>query len=93
MEVVDALTYPDAKFTSTAINQRNDSLSVTGNLLFHGVTKEIQLDAISHWLNQNLTVDGNFNVSLTAFQIERPSMLMLPVNDTLRFIFHADFHR
>jgi polyisoprenoid-binding protein YceI len=91
MEVVDALTYPDAVFTSTKVVQHNDTLNVTGNLDFHGVTQEIVLDAVSHWMNTKLYVDGNFNISLTAFKIERPSMLMMSVNDTLRFIFRAAF--
>ena len=41
MEVIDAITYPDVKFSSTAIVQNGDSLKATGILTFHGVTKEV----------------------------------------------------
>lgn len=92
METIDALTYPDARFSSTDIVQHNDTLSVGGSLLFHGVTKPVRLNAISRWTARELSVDGTFALSLTAFAVERPSMLMLPVEDTLRFTFHAAFH-
>jgi polyisoprenoid-binding protein YceI len=92
MEVVDALTFPEASFRSTSVTQRHDSLSIAGTLLFHGVTKPVRMDALSRWGPSGLRVDGGFNISLTEFQIERPSMMMMPVNDTLRFVFHSAFH-
>lgn len=93
MEVIDALTYPDATFRSTGVVQRQDTLQVNGSLAFHGVTQPVQIHALSHSDMGELIVDGTFALSLTAFGIERPSMLMMPVEDTLRFTFHTAFHR
>jgi Uncharacterized conserved protein len=87
MEVIDAISYPKVKFTSTSIVQNGDKLKVTGKLTFHGVTKEITFDAIPKWESSKLTVTGNFVISLTEFKIERPSLLMIPVKDELRFLF------
>jgi hypothetical protein len=36
-------------------------------------------------------VDGSFELSLAAFKIDRPSLLMIPVEDTLSFSFAAVF--
>lgn len=93
MEAIDALTYPDATFRSTAVVQRQDTLQVSGALAFHGVTQPIQIHALSRSDGGELFVDGTFALSLTAFGIERPSMLMMPVEDTLRFTFHTAFGR
>lgn len=91
MEVIDAISYPEATFTSTAITQSGDSLKVAGKLTFHGVTKDIVIAAASQWSKNKLQVGGAFDVSLTAFNIERPSLLLIPVQDILSFSFTASF--
>ena len=91
MEVVDALTYPDVLFTSTSIIQRGDSVWATGKLTFHGVTNEITMAGASKWQQNKLEVSGAFDLSLTAFKVERPSLLMIPVEDKLGFTLAAAF--
>lgn len=92
MEVVNSLAYPDAKFLSTSATQMGDSLKVTGNLTFHGITKEISFMAYMQWTEYNLTVTGNFSISLTEFKIKRPALFMVPVEDQLRFTFKQFFN-
>jgi len=92
MEVVEELMYPDARFISSSITQKGDSLEVQGNLTFHGETKEITFPAFASWANNKLTVSGNFNVSLTEFKIKRPSLLLIPINDTIQFWFSQVFN-
>ncbi len=91
MEVIDALTYPEVKFESTSISQNGDSVKVRGNLTFHGVKREIIIPAALKWSPKRLDVYGDFDVSLTAFKIERPSLLMIPTSDTLKFTVVAAF--
>ena len=92
MEVVEALLYPDARFVSTSVTQNGDSLQVWGNLTFHGITKKTFMTAVDHWTADKLTVDGGFNISLTAFHVKRPSLLLMPVSDTLQFKFEQVFN-
>ncbi len=91
MEVVDALSYPDVRFSSTSVAQKGDSLTVEGKLTFHGVTRPITLAGTSQWMPNKLVVEGSFAVSLTEFKIDRPSLLMIPVEDTLKFSLKAAF--
>ncbi len=91
MEVVESIKYPDVTFTSTGIAKNGDSISVAGNLTFHGVTKPIVMVGATKWLPGRLEVQGAFEVSITAFKIERPSLLMIPVDDRLRFSLTAAF--
>jgi polyisoprenoid-binding protein YceI len=92
MEVIDAITYPYVTFTSTSVTQYGDSLRVEGKLMFHGVTKDIAMLGVARWTQNKLEVDGTFVLSLTAFNIERPSLLLVPVNDDLHFALKAVFH-
>jgi polyisoprenoid-binding protein YceI len=85
MEVIDALSFPDSKFISSSIMQKGDSLKVSGKLTFHGITKDVVISAATKWSNNKLIVNGNFEISLTAFNVERPSLLLIPVKENLRF--------
>lgn len=91
MEVIDALTYPDADFRSSAVSENGDSLFVTGNLTFHGVTKEITMAGTATWQPNRVDVRGAFNIGLTEFKIQRPALLLIPVEDKLSFTLAAAF--
>jgi polyisoprenoid-binding protein YceI len=91
MEVIDAISYPEVRFTSTSVTQNGDSVKVAGKLTFHGVTNDIVIPAVARWSPNRLDVHGDFDVSLTAFKIERPSLLMIPVSDALKFIIVAAY--
>ena len=89
MEVIDAFTYPDVSFSSTSVAQQGDSVFVHGTLTFHGVTNDVTIAGKDTWTGSSLIVDAHFSLSLTAFKIERPSLLLIPVNDELKFSLHA----
>ena len=91
MEVIDAITYPEASFSSASVVQNGDSVHVMGKLTFHGVTKDVVIAGTSTWSGDKLVLRGGFDVSLTAFKIDRPSLLMIPVEDALSFDIVAAF--
>ena len=92
MEVIDAISYPDAKFISNNIVQKGDSVKAFGKLTFHGITKDVTLSAAVKWESNKLLIDGWFNISLTEFKVERPSLLLIPCNDILKFTFTQVFN-
>jgi polyisoprenoid-binding protein YceI len=79
MEVIDAIDYPDASFNGTAFTPKGDSLYITGKVTFHGVTRDVTAGAVAHWSQEKVVVQGTFVLSLQAFKIERPSLLLVPV--------------
>ena len=91
MEVVDAMSFPEATFTSKSINPQGSSLIVDGKLTFHGVTNDVTAIANPEWGSDKLTIHAVMSISLTAFKVERPSLLFIPVHDTLRFTLVAAF--
>lgn len=91
MEVIDAITYPYVMFSSTSIVQNGDSAKVTGNLTFHGITKTIVIISAVKWSPNRIEVNGAFDISLTEFKVERPSLLLVKCDDTLRFTLIAVF--
>jgi polyisoprenoid-binding protein YceI len=92
MEVIDAISYPYVKFNSSSVTNGANSIKVTGKLFFHGVTKDLTFDAVPKWEGNKLTVTGKFQISLTEYKVERPSLLLVPVNDELKFSFNQVFN-
>ncbi len=91
MEVVDAIDFPEVTFASSRIEQRGDSLFATGKLTFHGLTRDVTIAAKPEWAASQLVVNGAFDILLSDYKIERPSLLMIPVENTLRFTLTALF--
>jgi len=91
MEVLDALTFPVVSFTRSAISGSGGNLQVQGNLTFHGQTRPIAFPATVTANGGKLDVEGKADVSLTAYGIERPSLLLVPVEDTLHISFDMVF--
>ncbi|MDR3609245.1 MAG: YceI family protein [Ignavibacteriaceae bacterium] len=92
MEVIDAISYPYVKFNSSSVTTTANNIKVTGKLLFHGVTRDLTFEAIPKWEGNKLTVTGKFQISLTEYKVERPSLLLVPVNDELKFSFNQVFN-
>ncbi|MDB5239551.1 MAG: hypothetical protein JWP57_176 [Spirosoma sp.] len=89
MEVLDGLKYPNVTFVSSDIKPAPDgTLTATGNLTFHGVTKPVTLQATRKDTGGKMTLTGEFPVSMTTYNIERPSFLGMKTEDmmTLKFI-------
>jgi polyisoprenoid-binding protein YceI len=91
MEVIDALSFPEVTFTSSSIIAQGNSLIVAGKLTFHGVTNDVTAIAIPEWGSDKLVIHATMPISLTAFKVERPSLLFIPVHDTLSFKLTAAF--
>jgi polyisoprenoid-binding protein YceI len=91
MEVIDAMSFPETTFTSTSIVPQENSLMIGGKLTFHGVTHDITAIAVPEWGSDKLVVHATMNISLTAFKVERPALLFIPVEDTLKFVLTAAF--
>jgi polyisoprenoid-binding protein YceI len=89
MEVLEGLKYPNVTFVSSDIKSGQDgALSATGSLTFHGVTKPVTLQATRKDADGKMTLTGEFPVSMTAHNIERPSFLGMKTDDmmTLKFV-------
>ncbi len=87
IEVLEGIKFPNVTFSSTSITGEEGKLSVTGNLVFHGVSKLITFDAASKTTSDGFEISGAFSVLMTDYNIEVPSMMGMPAKNeiTLKF--------
>ena len=86
----ESLQYPEVRFKSELFKFTGNfdtSIDVKGELIFHGVTKEIPVkielykdldeSTITHWGK------CSFNISLDSFNVSNPSLLMVKISDKI----------
>lgn len=88
IEVLEGIKYPIVTFASSDIKaSENGVLLAKGTLTFHGVPKSVTLQATRKDAGGKMTLKGEFPVSMTTYNIERPALMGLKTEDemTLRF--------
>lgn len=93
IEILDGIKYPRVTFSSTGVGQAGDKLSVRGNLTFHGVKKAIVFDAIRTDKAGQLLVTGNFSVKMSDYNVERPSLMMVPTEESFTIKFSLAYDK
>lgn len=87
MEVVQARKYPRVEFASESVKPEKDGYAVAGKLTFHGRTKPISFHVTPHFQAGKIEIVGGFVVKLSEFEVDRPSLLFVPVKDELGISF------
>lgn len=92
IEVLDGIKYPTVSFTAQDIRSNPDgTLAIVGKLTFHGVTRPLTIQATRQETTDGFRVEGTFPISLTDYQIEKPSLMMVPVEDVMTMKFNLAF--
>lgn len=92
IEVLEGLKYPNVTFVSSDIKAgENGTLTAKGTLTFHGVAKPVTLQATHKEAGGKMTLTGEFPVSLTEHNIERPSLMGLKTEDAMVLRFNVVF--
>jgi polyisoprenoid-binding protein YceI len=90
IEVTEAIKYPTISFVSTGIVY-DAKILVKGNLTFHGVTKPIQFYITEQTVKNRKVVEGGFEIKLTDFKIDPPSLMFVKAEDKIALKFTVQF--
>jgi polyisoprenoid-binding protein YceI len=91
IEVLEGLKYPKVTFTSNKIKNDNNTLTAEGNLNFHGITKPVTISVSRTDSDKQIVLDGKFDILLSQFQIERPSLFGIKTRDEVKLSFKVFF--
>jgi polyisoprenoid-binding protein YceI len=93
IEILDGIKYPRVTFSSTAVEPTGPKFSVRGNLTFHGVSKPIVFDAQRADKGGQIVVTGEFPVKMSDYKVERPSLMMVPTDESFTIKFSLVYNR
>ena len=86
LTTLEVFSYPYVEFVSNDIYLKGDNAFINGRLTLHGVSIEKNIQAqIS--LSDGFIASGSFEVLLSDFGIERPSLLFQKIKDEIRIEF------
>ncbi len=92
MEVLEGIKYPNVTFVSSNVKAgENGTLIAVGTLTFHGVAKPMTLQATRKDASGKMILTGEFPISMTAHNVERPSFLGMKTEDQMALRFTAVF--
>tara|TARA_A100001037_G_scaffold217803_1_gene195612 strand:+ start:216 stop:746 length:531 start_codon:yes stop_codon:yes gene_type:complete len=83
MRVVEALKYPNVIFRSSLIEQNDDKVNLEGILEFHGIKKDLKVDGKLENGEDQIRINISFNIKLSDFKIERPSLFLRKVDNDI----------
>jgi len=87
LEVAEGIKFPNVTFTAGDIQQKEDKLLIKGKLTFHGITRDLAFEALKKTEGKNIQVSGGFEVKLSDFNIEPPSLLGFVTEDSFKIRF------
>lgn len=94
VETLDGLKYPNVTFTSQDIKPSADgTLTVNGKLNFHNVTKPTTVQVTRRDAGNQLLMTGKFDVKLSDYAVERPSLLGIATEDQFTLAFALAFNK
>ncbi len=93
LEVLEGIQYPNVTFSSTGLIVNGINLKVTGNLTFHNVTKLVTFDAVREDKDKQISVKGSFSILLSDYKVDRPSFMLMKMEDKMDLSFNMTFHK
>ena len=90
-EATEAAKFPTVELKGLATGVKvpttfpaEQTVALKGQLTFHGVKQAVEVPLkVTFTSAKEVSAVGNFQVSLEAYKVERPSLLMVPVDDAL----------
>ena len=80
-----AFDFPNINFQSTSIKVNESTLEIEGKIEFAGEEKEIKTNAKLNNIDNNLfTIEGELDILLSEFKVERPSLLFVEIEDLVK---------
>ena len=92
IEVIDGIKFPQISFGSTSVVQEGMTLNVEGNLTFHGIARPISFKATQKRNGNQIIITGDFEVKMTDYSIDPPSLMGISCKDWIKLTFSAVYN-
>ena len=93
IRVLNALNFPSVKFFSDEILLTSSNIEFNGELDFHGKKVDKIVNANVNKKNDTLTIEGEFSIILTDFDIKLPSLMLVKMDDLAKINFKLIFKK
>ena len=93
LEILEVLKFPKIEFFSDNIETSEDQFKLSGRLSFHGIELTKQVDALATLKQNELLLEGTFDLILSDFEVPLPSFMMRKMEDQIKLKYVLYFHK
>jgi polyisoprenoid-binding protein YceI len=91
MEVTEAIKFPNVTYVSNSVNIEGNDFTSSGNITFHGISQPLAIKGKILKEGNKLTFTGNFNLKISQFKVDPPSLMGIKTEDDFNLAFIVVF--
>jgi polyisoprenoid-binding protein YceI len=89
IEVTEAIKYPSVTYVSSSVTLDGGDFTSSGNITFHGITQPVAMQGKFAREGNKLVFTGTFNLKLSLFKIDPPTLMGISTADDFKLGFRA----
>ncbi len=83
LEILEVLQFPKIEFFSEEIEWKDNEVKFGGELNFHGIELRKKITAKANLKQNNLLLEGSFDLTLSDFEVPLPSFMLRKMKDEI----------
>ena len=93
MELLEVINFPKIEYYSNKILLVKDKISFLGNLNFHGISKDLNINSEIKKTDNKITLSGEFKVSLVDHEVKLPTFMMRSIEKEVLIKYQLVFYK
>ena len=93
MELLEVINFPKIEYYSNKILLVKDKISFSGNLNFHGISKDLNINSEIKKTDNKIILSGEFRVSLVDHDVQLPTFMMRSIEEDILIKYQLLFNK
>ena len=93
MELLEVINFPKIEYYSNKISLVKDKISFSGNLNFHGISKDLNISSEIKKTDTKIILSGEFKVSLVDHDVRLPTFMMRSIEKDVLIKYQLLFNK
>lgn len=93
LEILEVIKFPKIEYYSNRISLDKDKILFSGNLNFHGISRDLNITSELKKIKNKLVLSGEFNFSLVDHNVKLPSFMMRSINKDVLIKYQLIFNK
>ena len=93
LEILEIIKFPKIEYYSNKISLNKDKILFSGNLNFHGISRDLNITSGIKKTNKKLVLSGEFNFSLVDHNVKLPSFMLRSINKDVLIKYQLIFNK
>ena len=93
LQILEVIKFPKIEYYSNKISLDKDKILFSGNINFHGISRDLNITSEIKKNKNKLVLSGEFNFSLVDHNVKLPSFMMRSINKDVLIKYQLIFNK